>query len=304
MKVFVVIVTYNPAQWIERCFGSLRKSTIPLQVIAVDNGSADGSQEKIARDFPEVDLITSGANAGFASGNNIGMKKAFFSGADFVFLLNQDAWIDPDTVEKLVSASLKNPDFAILSPMHLNGAGTALDYRFSYFIQPQFCADLYSDIYFNKVADDIYEADFINAAAWLMTRKCLEIVGGFNPSFFLYGEDDNYVKRMKYHQLKIGVYPFARIYHDRIHRNRSVHFTDFETGFKRDFISKYSDPFENNDTNFQKKIYLRKSLKSIFSFNIGAYRNFSKESKLLKALPLDAIDQNKKLSQRKGTTFL
>src|SRR5690606_17058034 len=245
-----------------------------------------------------------GANAGFGVGNNIGIKKAFESDADFVFLLNQDAWIDPDTIEKLADAAAKNPDFAILSPMHLNGAGNALDYRFSYFIQPQFCHDLYSDIYFDKVRDGVYQADFINAAAWLMTRKCIEVVGGFNPSFFLYGEDDNYVKRLDYHHLKIGVYPFSRIYHDRIHRNKSEHFTDFEIGFKRDFISKYSDPFQENDTHFQKKIIWKKSIKALFSLNIEAFRNFRKELKLINTLALESIVRNKKQSLSKGPAFL
>jgi len=240
-KVFVVIVTYNGSKWITPCFSSLRKSTVPLHTIVIDNGSQDDTLARIAAEYPEVEIVNTGKNHGFGKANNIGMEMAWQRGADYVFLLNQDAWIDPDAVEKLVDAHRRQPAYGVISPMHLNGAGSGLDYGFSNYIAPNKCTGLYSDIYLGRVKDAVYDVGFVNAAAWLMTRECLERVGGFSPSFFHYGEDDNYTQRLQFHKLKLGVLPTARIYHDREQRPPSKFFMTGET-FRREVIARASNP--------------------------------------------------------------
>src|SRR5438067_8420955 len=116
-NVYVVIVTYNGSKWVTPCFSSLRKSTVPLKTIVIDNGSTDDTLARIQSGFPEVEIIGTGKNLGFGKANNIGMELAWQRGADYVFLLNQDAWIDPDAVEKLVEAHRKYPDYGVISPM-------------------------------------------------------------------------------------------------------------------------------------------------------------------------------------------
>ena len=91
MKVFVIIVTYKGKRWYDRCFGSLRQSTIPLQTIVVDNASNDGTVDYIRENYPEIYLIESKENLGFGKGNNLGLRYALDHGCDYVFLLNQDA---------------------------------------------------------------------------------------------------------------------------------------------------------------------------------------------------------------------
>ncbi|WP_075794043.1 glycosyltransferase family 2 protein [Massilia putida] len=242
-KVFVIIVTYNGSKWVTPCFSSLRKSTVPLHTIVIDNGSQDDTLARIAADYPEVEIVNTGKNHGFGKANNIGMELAYRRGADYVFLLNQDAWIDPDAVEKLVDAHQRHPDYGIISPMHLNGASDGLDYGFSNYIGPNKCRGLYSDIYLGRVKD-VYDVGFVNAAAWSMTRECLERVGGFSPSFFHYGEDDNYTQRLHFHKLKLGVLPTSRIYHDREQRPPSKFFESGET-FRREVIARSSNPNAN-----------------------------------------------------------
>jgi GT2 family glycosyltransferase len=239
-KVFVIIVTYNGSGWVTPCFSSLRKSTLPLHTIVIDNGSKDDTLARIVAEYPEVETVNTGQNLGFGKANNIGMELAYQRGADYVFLLNQDAWIDPDAVEKLVDACRRHPDHGVISPMHLNGAGDGLDYGFSNYIGPRNCRGLYSDIFLGRVKD-VYDVGFVNAAAWMMTRECLERVGGFSPSFFHYGEDDNYTERLKFHKLKLGVLPAARIYHDREQRPPSKFFESGET-FRREVIARSSNP--------------------------------------------------------------
>ena len=144
-NVFAIIVTYNGAKWISKCLQSVADSTIPVKILVVDNGSDDNTRQKIKEDFPAAELIVSDLNIGFGQANNMGIKKAYADGASHFFLLNQDAWIEQDTIEKLVAQQQKNKEYGVLSPLHLNGQGMALDFEFSTCIVPSKCPGLYSD---------------------------------------------------------------------------------------------------------------------------------------------------------------
>lgn len=213
-KVCVLVVTYNGMKWVDRCFGSLEESAYPAEITVIDNGSTDGTASKIEEDYPGVDLIRTDRNLGFGGANNIGIKNALENGSDYVFLLNQDAWIEPDTIEKLVKIADENREYGIISPMHLNGSGTALDFLFSTYIDARQCPDLISDIFLSQT-NDVYSLFTVNAAAWFVGRSVFEEVGYFDDLFFMYGEDDNFADRTKYHGYKIGVTPKTRIFHDR-----------------------------------------------------------------------------------------
>ena len=93
VKLFVIIVTYKGQQWYDRCFGSLRRSSIPVTPVVIDNASSDGSVAYIREHFPESVVFEESENLGFAKANNIGMRYALDQGADYVLLLNQDAWL-------------------------------------------------------------------------------------------------------------------------------------------------------------------------------------------------------------------
>ena len=69
-------------------------------------------------------------NLGFGRANNIGLKWALENDANFVFLNNQDAWVKPETIGGVISVSQSNPEYGILSPVHLNEAGDRLDHEF------------------------------------------------------------------------------------------------------------------------------------------------------------------------------
>lgn len=215
LKVFVIVVTFKGKQWYDRCFTSLRESSIPVQTIVVDNASNDGTVEYIREHFPEVHLIESKENLGFGRANNLAMRYSLDQGCDYVFLLNQDAWVDTETIEKLMSIHLKHPEYGILSPIHLNAAKTGIEKGLVYYLDDRKITDsaLFEDLYFNRLKD-VYNTNFVNAAAWLLPRKTLEYVGGFDPIFSHYGEDDNYMHRVLFHKMKIGICPQCIAVHD------------------------------------------------------------------------------------------
>jgi len=215
-----IIVTHNGMQWYEKCFSSLLNSTIPNEIIVVDNASNDDTVKFIKEKYPEIELIVNDENLGFAKANNIGIEYALRKGADFIFLLNQDAWVEKDTLNTLVEVFLSVPDAGIVSPIHLNGSNTGLDLGFVDYISRYNTPDFIPDLFIGKL-NSWYKTNFVNAAAWLLSRKCIEKVGGFDTSlFFHYGEDDNYCQRVCYHNFGIYISTEAKIYHDREVRMR------------------------------------------------------------------------------------
>lgn len=216
-KVYFIIITYNAMKWAEKCFGSLRQSSIPLQCIVVDNGSKDGTQEYITTHFPEVEFIQSRENLGFGKANNIGIEKAYQEGADFFYLMNQDAWIYEDSVEKLLDVYNSYPDkqeIGILSPMHLDGTEKRLDIFFErYLARNTHINRIFSDA-FEINLQESYEIDFVNAAHWFLPKKTIEEIGGFNPYFFHYSEDYEYVQRISFFEKKIMICTQSSVVHD------------------------------------------------------------------------------------------
>ena len=217
-KIFVIVVTYKGQQWYDRCFTSLRESNMPVETIVIDNGN-DGTTEYLKEHFPEITILPNTENLGFGKANNMGMRYALDHGCDYVFLLNQDAWIFPDTMEQLVAAAEANPEYGIVAPVQCNKELTkALDGVIQFLINPDNVnRELFSDLMMGMVKD-IYPVAEINAAAWLLPRKTLEMVGGFDPIFLHYGEDWNYLSRVLYHGMKVGLMPKVRVVHDCVDR--------------------------------------------------------------------------------------
>lgn len=211
--VHVIVVTHEGAAFLDACFGSLRRSRRPVHVIAVDNASGDGTPGEIRARFPEVELLESPRNLGFGGGCNIGLRRALELDARYVLLLNQDAAVEPETLDLLVAVLDADERAGIASPMHLDESGEALDYVFSTYLAPGRCKGLLSDLYLDRVRDS-YVVERTNAAAWLLSRACLDRIGGFDPVLPHYGEDDDYVNRLHRHGLEVVVAPAARVLHE------------------------------------------------------------------------------------------
>ena len=207
-NILVVIVTYNALKWIGRCLRSVERSSLPADVLLIDNGSTDGTLPLVRTDFPGTRIIETGENLGFGAANNIGLRIALDEGYGFAYLLNQDAWLQKDTLEKLVAAH--RPEWGILSPMQMDAHGRR-DKRFD-----KKCGkyvDALRGGYHS--AGEVVEVPFVMAAHWLVSRRAIGTVGGFSPAFRQYGEDDNWIDRLHWHGLHCGVVPAAHAVHDR-----------------------------------------------------------------------------------------
>lgn len=214
VKVYCIIVTYNAMKWVDKCLGSLRNSSLKLYPVIIDNCSNDETVEYIKENYPEAYLIANSDNRGFGQANNQGIEYAYKSGGTHFFLLNQDAWVHTDTASRLVEVQDKY-GIAIASPIHLNGAGNLLDFNyFSYSVLNNSNIDYVSDLILSNLRD-YYAVSKINAAAWMLTKRIIERVGGFDPIFFHYGEDNNYCQRVIYNKEIVAFVTGAFIHHDR-----------------------------------------------------------------------------------------
>jgi GT2 family glycosyltransferase len=215
-KTHIIIVSYNAMPWLDKCLESIDFSR--YEVVVVDNCSSDGTVAHVHKNYSAVKLFEENQNLGFGQANNIGISYALNQGAEHVFLLNQDAYLVGDALEQLVGFQKQNPQFGILSAIHTNAEETRLDRNFSNYVRFDANPAFYSDHVLGRQLQDVYEVPFVNAAGWLISKTCLMTVGGFDPIFFHYGEDDNYCQRVLYHGFKIGILPNTFMVHDREER--------------------------------------------------------------------------------------
>ena len=216
--LYVIVVTYNAQRWIPYFGDPLKILPKDWKVIVIDNASVDATCTIIEKKYPNFFLIRSSKNLGFGKANNIGLRLALEDNVDHVFLLNQDATITVAELQHLLEIQQKHSEFFIVSPVHLNGAATDLDQAFATYCLPDHCPQLYSDALQGKMRE-IYSCNMGNAAAWLLSRECLVQIGGFNPLFGHYGEDDEFRCRVLYHGYKMGIAPMAFARHDRENRS-------------------------------------------------------------------------------------
>jgi len=202
--IYSIVVTYNGAKWVHQCFRSLINSDVANHhILAIDNGSTDNTLELIRHNYPTVEIIETRQNLGFGKANNIGMRKAIEANADYVFLLNQDAYVKENTISQLVFYAEKHPEYSILSPMQYYN-NTTLDFKFSKY---------YNRGKLNE--NGIVDVKFVNAAIWLIKGSDLRRYSLFHESFSHYGEDVELCQRLVLNKKKIGIVKSIKGFHVR-----------------------------------------------------------------------------------------
>ena len=217
-KVLVIIVTYNAHDWIHQCLNSVDMER--YDAFVVDNASTDDTLSILHTEYPEAIVRAMDKNMGFGQANNIGLRYALDNGYNYVFLLNQDAWLLPDTIEKLIAAQNQHPEYWVLSPLQMNTAQGGVEKQFGVYCNK------------NKVQlnlDVPQPVDFVNAALWLISIECIRLVGGFNPIYPHYGEDVDFVQRIQYKHRNVGVVANVIAYHERVMGEESLKKMQYRT---------------------------------------------------------------------------
>lgn len=209
-RVAIVVLNWNGSKDTQLCLSSLRQLNYKnYDVIVVDNDSSDDSVERIGSDFPDVTIIETGENRGFAGGCNRGILHALSNSADFVWLLNNDTIVDPEALQRLLYRAQRDRRIAAV--------GSAI-----YFMEEPHCLQAWgggrvnfwlgrSRHFLAPVPDDAI--DFITGASMLVSREALESVGLLDEQFFMYWEDADFCFRLRKSKWKLAVAGDSKVWH-------------------------------------------------------------------------------------------
>lgn len=218
-KVTIVILNWNNAPDTLECLDSVRKLRYDnYDIVVVDNGSTDGSVAAIRDQYPGVIILENRENLGYAEGNNVGIRYALEAGSEYIFVLNDDALVDPETLSALVATTISHPDAGFLgpkvyhreSPQVIQSAGG----RFNKYWESRYRGMDEAD---QGQFDDLMDVDFVCGCAVLVSRQTIEQIGLLDPRFFLYREDIDWCYRATRAGFRVLYVPSAKVWHRSPH---------------------------------------------------------------------------------------
>lgn len=225
VKLSVVIICWNDWKVIENCLRSIFEGTrkIEYEVIVADNGSSDGSVERIRKGFPKVLVVENGANLGFAKGNNAGIRKA---SGEYVLVLNPDTIVHGGSLDRWTEFADRHPEAGAFGCRVLNPGGTyqesarpfptivrdligALYLRPLGLLGPSFT----SDAYFGWKGNTEREIDWQSGCCVMFRGALLKELGGFDERFFYHFEEVDLCNRVWSAGYRIRFTPSVTITH-------------------------------------------------------------------------------------------
>jgi GT2 family glycosyltransferase len=235
--IFAIVVNYRTPDLTTSAIEHLLDSCLDgrsLEIVVVDNGSGDGSAEQLAARFPEVEILASAANLGFAGGNNLAIAALLERlpgdvnrSGTFVLLLNSDVEVAPDAIATCVGYMESNPHVGVVGPKVVLPDGrldlacrrgfptparafwklTGLAKRFP--DNPRFTG--YNLTHLDE--DQMTEVDSVMGAFMLVRLAAIDAAGLLDDRFFMYGEDIDWAFRIKQHGWRVVYLPSATVRH-------------------------------------------------------------------------------------------
>ncbi len=223
----IIITSYNTQQLLDDCLRSIFKAVKPvngLEVVVIDNHSSDGSVEMIKQKYPQVHLIANTSNLGFAAANNQGVK---ISTGRYLLFLNSDTKISSDSLVKPLKFLRTHPQVGALTvklrlpngqldPDNHRGFPTpwvALTHFFGLsklFPQSRFFNRYYQTY---KNFNRIHSVELTAGSYLMMSKKLFTQLGGWDETYFFYGEDIDISFRINQAGYKIIYYPKVEVIH-------------------------------------------------------------------------------------------
>lgn len=209
-KVAIIVLNYNGEKCLIPCLQSLSSLLYKkYSVLVVDNHSEDNSFALAQEQFPQFSYLQRSENGGFAAGMNTGIQWAEENQFDFVWLMNYDAKVSPESLTLLIEAHQANPQIQAMSPVIVKDDG---EYWFTGGRINYWRMRTEHDHVLHSTKP--YKTDFLTGCAPLFSLKLLQRVGFFDERFFLYYEDADLSCRIKKKREELWVIPQAVIYHE------------------------------------------------------------------------------------------
>ena len=223
--VSVIIVVWNAQAYVLECLETLLTHAAgrPLEIIAVDNASSDGTPAVIEERFPTVRVIRNCKNLGFAKANNMGIRE---STGDYVCLLNSDVKLMDDCFSPMIRFMESHPDVGILGPQMIDPTlqiarstmrfptlwntltrYTGVDLLFP---KPRSSGTLLNSDFDHRETRDV---EVLNGWFWMVRRSALHKVGLLDERFFMYGEDLDWCYRFQKAGQRVVFFAGAKAFH-------------------------------------------------------------------------------------------
>ncbi|MGE5473405.1 MAG: glycosyltransferase family 2 protein [Ignavibacteriales bacterium] len=223
IQVSFLILTWNSAKFIEKCFASLEDGAagLPYEVIVVDNGSSDNTVELINSTCPRAIIIRNLRNEGTTVARNQGISRAR---GNFIVVLDSDTYLMPETVSKVVSYMLNENRIAICAPRlrYEDGSIQENARRFPTVITKLLRRidtkwaenKLYKEEYYDlKNVQSPIKVDYAITACHIIRKDALSQIGGFDEKIFYAPEDIDLCLRMWLAGWEVVYYPYAEAVH-------------------------------------------------------------------------------------------
>ncbi len=216
-KVVVGTLTWNQKADVLECLRSLTKLDYPnYEIAVVDNGSTDGTFQAVRQEFPQVHVVRHSENLGCAEGVNGEVRYALQAGADYLFIIANDAIVEPSTLSELVQVAERDPTLGIVSPKVYHygtenriwfARGARFDWvrgRFYGFVQ---------NVDDDGTCDNETEADYFPGGFSLVRVEAIKKTGFLDPGYFIYFDDSDWSHRIHLAGFRGACAPRARAWH-------------------------------------------------------------------------------------------
>ena len=214
--VYIIILNWNGWKDTIECVDSCLQLRYPaFRILVVDNASSDGSETILRTQFPHIKLIQTGANLGYAGGNNVGISHALANGADYLWLLNNDTKVDPGALDEMVRVAIDDATVGMVGPKillhsrpeYLNCVGSTINLLTG---QPRLIGLGEKD---DGRFDGNKEMDGLSGCSLLVSKEIVEKVGLMDERFFLYYEETDWILRTKRAGFRMMYVSQAKIWH-------------------------------------------------------------------------------------------
>ena len=196
--VSIITVNYNQSEVTRQLLSSLRKISYQnIEILVIDNGSQNDTPEKLKDDFPEIILIISQENLGFAGGNNLGVDKAK---GEYCLFINNDTEVEPDFLEPLISRMQSDESIGMLSPkIRFHHTPDTIQYAGYTRYHPitmrqQLIGYREKDVGQHDAGGYTFA---VHGAAMMVPMKIIDQIGSMDEIFFLYYEEHDWCERVK-----------------------------------------------------------------------------------------------------------
>jgi GT2 family glycosyltransferase len=211
-KVAVILVNWNGFSLTADCIESLMQVSYPdFDIVVVDNASADRSGSLLKEKYPQIVLIQSPENTGFAGGNNQGIAYAISHAYPYTLILNNDTFVAPDLLDLLTAEIEKEPAIAAVQPLIYFHHNRSKIWNGGSFYQP-FTGITYTHTNPQK-AQQPCKVDWVTGCAFLVRTDVLKKTGPFAANLFMYYEDVDLSFRMVKAGYALRYCPSAVVYH-------------------------------------------------------------------------------------------